>query len=114
STPIVFWPLAWTAWAFLFRGGIAMRMMRLRLVRWGGRPASGLRCAVRIAVIWLPVSLLLLTGNALHVLAGVSSDIGDTLWWVTAGLLGAYVYLSLLLPGRGPHDRIAGTWLVPE
>ena len=24
------------------------------------------------------------------------------------------LYLALLLPARGPHDRIAGTWLVPE
>src|SRR5262249_4728020 len=75
SAPMIFWPLAWTVWAFLFRGGIAMRMMRLRLVRGDGRRASGLRCAVRTAALWLPISLLLLTVNALHLRAGVWSEI---------------------------------------
>jgi uncharacterized RDD family membrane protein YckC len=114
STPMVFWPAAWTAWAFLFRGGISLRLMHLRLVCWDGKPAGALRCAARTAVVWLPVTLLLLTVNALHVNAGVWSDVADTVWWFAIGLIGAYLYLALLLPARGPHDMIAGTWLVPE
>jgi hypothetical protein len=35
-------------------------------------------------------------------------------WYAAVGLLLADVGLALGRPARAPHDRLAGTWLVPR
>jgi uncharacterized RDD family membrane protein YckC len=112
SMPVIFWPAAWALWAFFFRGGFALRFAGLRLVRRDGRPASRLQCALRTVIVWMPITLLLLASNLLRSLG--QQDLGLTVSWCALGVLGAYVYFSLLYPARSVHDWIAGTRLVPE
>jgi hypothetical protein len=35
-------------------------------------------------------------------------------WWAACATLTAYLVLALGWPTRGPHDRLAGTYLVPR
>src|SRR5262249_51276878 len=53
-------PLLWSLWAGLCRGGLVLRLACIRLVGGDGRPAARWRCAWRTLVLWLPVVLLLL------------------------------------------------------
>jgi hypothetical protein len=112
STPVVFWPAAWALWSFFFRGGFALRFTGLRLVRRDGRPAKRIQCAFRTLLVWTPIMLLLLISTLLRSLG--QQDLGLTISWCALGVLGAYVYFSLLFPARSVHDWIAGLWLVPE
>jgi hypothetical protein len=88
-------------WAFLFRGGWALRWSGLVLVRREGRPASRLRCAWRAFWTWLPVAALCATGLLPN---GPEQLL----------LAAVYVGLALLFPRRGPQDVLAGTCLVPR
>jgi uncharacterized RDD family membrane protein YckC len=114
SMPVIFWPAAWTIWAFFFRGGLSLQMMGLRLVRSDGRPASRFQCAFRTMLVWAPVTLLLLFANFLSVEFREHADYSLTVWCCAIAVPVAYVYLSLINPARTLHDWLAGTWLVPE
>jgi hypothetical protein len=81
-------PLVEVTGAFLFRGGWALRMCGLTVVRRAGRRASRLRCAYRTCLVWLPILALFC--------------------WIEFGReLEVY-------PQRGPHDVLAGTYVVPR
>jgi uncharacterized RDD family membrane protein YckC len=114
SMPVIFWPAAWTIWAFFFRGGLSLQMLGLRLVRSDGRPASRFQCAFRTMLVWMPVTLLLLFANFLSVEFREHADYSLTVWCCAIAVPVAYVYLSLINPSRTLHDWLAGTWLVPE
>jgi hypothetical protein len=118
------WPACWVAWAFLSRGGLSYRLTGIALVRADGRPASRLQCAWRALVVWAPVTALLVLACWLDtrywsawepntpnrwMLAAASAS-----WYAAVGLLLAYVGLALWRPTRAPHDRLAGTYLVPR
>jgi hypothetical protein len=93
------------AWAFCFRGGWALRGSGLLLVRHDGRPASRLRCAWRALLLWAPAVFLTAA-------MGDSSSTAEQVALLL--LMTAYVGLALLFPRRGPHDILAGTYLVPR
>src|SRR5262249_23915817 len=112
SMPVIFWPAAWTLWAFFFRGGFALRFTGLRLVRRDGRPASRLQCAFRALIVWAPITILLLMSTLLRSLN--QQDLGLTVAWCALGVLGAFVYCALVYSARSVHDWLASTWLVPE
>jgi eukaryotic-like serine/threonine-protein kinase len=121
---VLFFPLVWIAWAFILRGALSLRLMGLSLVRANGRPALRIQCAWRALVVWAPVVGLLLLSTLLDFLPWVrglpESDFGWTYWlswvcWVLAvALLPLYVALAIRFPERSPHDRLAGTYLVPR
>jgi hypothetical protein len=108
------WPVCWVAWAGLWRGGLAHRLLGLSLVSANGRPAWRLQCAWRALVVWAPVTALL--GVSLWLDA---YSPGQARWaWASWGgalvvLLGVAV-LALRSPARGLHDRLAGTYVVPR
>jgi hypothetical protein len=119
-------PLFWVLWSFLWRGGVSFRVAGLALVGTDGRPAARWRCAWRTLLVWLPLTGLLLAsvwlGEAAYRRVG---ELGaPSLWllwlasWAAWGLgmllLAAYVALATVFPARGPHDRLAGTCLVPK
>ena len=114
SMPVIFWPAAWTIWAFFFRGGLSLRIMGLRLVRSDGRPASRFQCAFRTMLVWMPVTLLLLLTNFLSIEFRDHPDYSLTVWCCAIGLPVAYAYLSMISPARTLHDWLAGVWLVPD
>lgn len=120
------WPVIWVAWAFATRGGLSYPLTGLALVRGDGRQAGRLQCAWRALLVWAPVTALLALSMALdahritppvsHVAAipMLGPWLAWLAWWSSLVVLGVYVFLALRFPNRGPHDRLAGTYLVPK
>ncbi len=117
ALPLLFWVL----WAFAARGGLSFRVAGLALVGAAGAPAARRRCAWRALLVYAPAVVLLLAGIALDVWDRAAPGARAWLpwasslcWWSPAVLYAAYAALLLREPGRAPHDRLAGTWLVPR
>jgi len=113
-------PLFWVLWAFAVRGGLSFRVAGLALVGADGRPAPRWRCAWRALLVYAPAVVLLLAAIGLDVwdrsAPGARAWVpwaSSLCWWSPAVLYAAYAALLLRDPGRAPHDRLAGTWLVP-
>lgn len=100
--------------AILFRGGLVLRLCGLTVVRIDGARASRLRLAWRAIIAWGPV-----TGLALVSLGWKPGPSGFS-WQTNAEIIAvACVFFGLviwagLFPGRGIHDRLAGTCLIPR
>jgi hypothetical protein len=92
-------------WAFLWRGGLSLRLLGLSLVGTDGHPAGRRRCAWRAVLVWAPVTALLACWIGLE---------WQPAGWATLALLALYVILALGSPERALHDRLAGTYLVPR
>ena len=103
----------WVGTAAVLRGGVSMILTGIALVRADGRRAARWQCAVRAAVVWLPVTLLLLLSVWLQVYRPERVSLYVSLWFVALALLPLYVVIALRYPSRPPQDRIAGTYLVP-
>ena len=116
----------WVFWAFLFRGGLLLRVTGLELVRADGRRAARWQCLVRAVLFWLPLEMCVIASCSLDALYW--SRWSDEAWrshfwmpiaawglsWLAAALLLAYFARAIWDPERSWHDRIAGTWLVPR
>jgi hypothetical protein len=112
---VAFFPAVWVIWAFLFRGGLSLRLSGLALVRSSGRNALRVQCAWRALLIWAPVLALLVT------IVWIDSHddtapawLCTTLQGATILLLVAYAALALRFPTRSLHDWLAGTYVVPR
>ena len=120
------WLPIWVIWAFIWRGGIALRMAGLTLLRADGRNALRIQCAWRVLLVWAPVTALLLLSCWLDTIVFVNwvketdASARWAFWlswisWIAAlSLLPAYVALALRSPARALHDRLAGTYLMPR
>jgi hypothetical protein len=99
----------------------------MALVQADGRPAARWRCAWRALLVWLPPLVLLAAALGLdwwRVAAaskepwpsepGGASVLAWLAWWLALGILPLYVWLAQRSPGRGPQDRLAGTYLMPR
>jgi hypothetical protein len=101
-------------WSFLTRGGISYPIQKWVLVTADGRKASRVRCAWRTVLFWTPVAALI--GMVYWVDAFYPA-----MGWLKVGLVCSIIALFLAYPGlaiwfpaRSPHDRLAGTYLVPR
>jgi hypothetical protein len=120
---VIFWmlagavllvPVCWVVWAYLWRGGLTYRLLGLVLVRGNGLAASRLQCAWRALVIWGTVGPLLFLSMWLN---EHDPELGRWSWaaWAAAlVLLLTFAGLALRWPSRAFHDRLAGTYLVPQ
>jgi hypothetical protein len=96
-------------------GGLVTRALGHAVVRRDGREIGRARSAIRFVVAWSPVLVwIACVGVPMFGEPRVSPDIavvvGSLVFlWVAAG-----VAWTIASPGRGPHDRIAGTWVVPR
>jgi hypothetical protein len=102
--------------AFLFRGGLLLRLLGLAVVGERGADVSRLRATARAAVAWSPVLLLWAYVWAQSV---GGRDVLDAFsdWWVPAAAAAAALLGSawaVLHPGRGLPDRLTRTYLVPR
>jgi hypothetical protein len=91
-----------------------LRLNDLAIVRADGRPASRFRVILRTILGWLPV---VIAGIAAAVASSLPAEDFRKASLVTiAGLLAALVGAALCLrrTDRGPHDKLIGTWLVPQ
>ena len=107
------WPLIWAVFAFAFRGGLALSLAGITLVRPDGRKAGRFRCAVRELLVWLPVTVLLVACMWVQTAFPQMVALRTGLWLTAALLLPIYVMLALKYPAHPPQDRIMGTHLVP-
>jgi hypothetical protein len=108
------WPVAWTIWAGITRGGISLSLSGLALVGRGNRPTGRLRCALRAFFVWSPIAILLLASMGLAPELTGPTVAGMTLWWIALAMIAIGPILVLIDPRRGPHDWMAGTYLVPR
>jgi uncharacterized RDD family membrane protein YckC len=102
--------------AFLFRGGLLLRLLGISVVTKDGLDISRLRASFRSVTGWSPYWILALA----CLIAGLAGFTLDVPLMILALFL-AYALLELVPasnteidPGRGFQDRIAGTGLVPR
>ena len=107
-------PIAWTGWAVLMRGGLSYPLSGLALVGRDGREAGRLNCGLRALLVWAPPSLLLLGSQWLQRHSPEAVVSAWSLWLAGLTLLVVFGIVALLFPGQGPHDRLAGTVVVPN
>jgi hypothetical protein len=108
-----FMPAAWVIWAFVTRGGLALPLMGLALVRRDGRKAARWQCAWRALLVWVPVVVPLAACLWVKMEAPQFRLLHTGLWWLAVAALLAEVILAPLRPQRALHDRLAGTYVVP-
>jgi hypothetical protein len=109
-----FFPVLWVVWAFLFRGGLSLRLAGLALVRTDGRPALRVQAAWRALLVWGPVLAVLFLTAWIDTLAPELAWLCTALQGLVLLTLIGYAGLALRFPARGPHDWLAGTRLVPR
>jgi hypothetical protein len=109
-----FFPALWVVWAFIFRGGLGLRVAGLALVRSSGKDALRVQCAWRAFLVWAPVMAPLLLIPWIDACSPSLAWLCTLLQGVGALVLVGYAALAVRFPQRGPHDRLAGTYLVPR
>ena len=94
-------------------GGAATRMIGLAVVTRDGIEIGRGRSLARTLIAWVPifVGLIMLPGSE-HVL-GLDSAVKLCLSIAFGGMIAGVVW-TIAAADRGPHDRIAGTWVVPR
>ena len=96
--------------ALLFRGGLVMLACSVAIARSDGLPASRPRAFWRSLVGWSAFLLYPFVWMSLASHGGHVTLYG----YMLAALVAALTGLSIMMPGRGLQDRIAGTCLVPR
>jgi eukaryotic-like serine/threonine-protein kinase len=97
-------------------GGLVTRALRHAVVRRDGREIGRVRSAVRLLIAWSPViAWMAYVGNPMF---GELRAMSPAAAYAVGGLalmsVAAGAVWTVAVPGRGPHDRIAGTWVVPR
>lgn len=106
--------LFWVVWAFLFRGGYAYFRGGIALRRADGRKATRLQCAYRALLVWAPVGALFVLANGVAHYRPDLPVVYFGIWGFGVAALIAFAVLAIVFPTRAPHDRLAGTYLVPD
>ena len=112
--PVSICPGIWILSTFLFRGGVAMRLAGLTLVRPSGRKALRIQCAWRTSLVWLPVVGLLVLVGWIDFQSPDLAWLATVVQGLTLALLLVFAALAFRFPSRGIHDWLAGTYLVPR
>ncbi|HYN09583.1 MAG TPA: protein kinase [Vicinamibacterales bacterium] len=95
-------------------GGLVTRALRHAVVRRDGREIGRARSAIRFLVAWSPaLAWIACVGVPMFGEPRVSPDVAFVLGSLAFLLMAAGVAWTIASPGRGPHDRMAGTWVVP-
>ncbi len=96
-------------------GGLVTRALRHAVVRRDGCEIGRARSAIRFLVAWSPVLVWIgCVGVPMFGEPRVSPDMAFVVGSLVFLLMAAGVVWTIASPGRGPHDRIAGTWVVPR
>jgi hypothetical protein len=96
-------------------GGLVTRALRHAVVRRDGREIGRARSGVRFLVAWSPaLAWIACVGAPMFGEPRVSPDVAVVVGSLAFLVMAAGVVWTLASPGRGPHDRIAGTWVVPR
>ena len=97
-------------------GGLVTRALRHAVVGRDGREIGRVRSAVRLVIAWSPaIAWMAYVGNPMF---GELRAMSPAAMYAVGGLalmsVAAGAVWTIAVPGRGPHDRIAGTWVVPR
>ena len=97
-------------------GGLVTRALRHAVVQRDGREIGRVRSAVRLLIAWSPViAWMAYVGNPMF---GDLRAMSPAAAYAVGGLslisMAAGAVWTIAVPGRGPHDCIAGTWVVPR
>jgi hypothetical protein len=96
-------------------GGLVTRALRHAVVRRDAREIGRIRSAVRFLVAWSPaLAWIACVGVPMFGEPRVSPDVAVVVGSLAFLLMAAGAAWTIANPGRGPHDRIAGTWVVPR
>jgi hypothetical protein len=97
-------------------GGLVTRALRHAVVRRDGREIGRVRSAVRLLIAWSPaIAWMVYVGNPMiGEVRTMSPDAAYAVGGLALMSVAAGAVWTIAVPGRGPHDRIAGTWVVPR
>jgi eukaryotic-like serine/threonine-protein kinase len=101
--------------ALIVPGGLVTRLIGLAVVRRDGREIGRLRSLGRAVLMWLP-GVIWIAWVVMSPRAESSAPAANTLprLLLVFGVFAAGITWTLMNPTRGPHDRAAGTWVVPR
>jgi hypothetical protein len=116
SIPVLFLIACGLISALAVPGGVVTRTLGHAVVGRDGREIGRVRSAVRFLIAWSPViAWMAYVGNPMF---GELRAMSPAAAYAVAGLalmsVAAGAVWTIAAPGRGPHDRIAGTWVVPR
>ena len=96
-------------------GGLVTRALRHAVVRRDGREIGRARSAIRFLVAWSPaLAWIACVGVPMFGEPRVSPDVAVVVGSLAFFMMAAGAAWTIANPGRGPHDRVAGTWVVPR
>jgi hypothetical protein len=96
-------------------GGLVTRALRQAVVRDDGREIRRPRSVIRFLVAWSPaLAWIACVGVPMLGEPRVSPDVAVVVGGLAFVMMAAGAVWTIAVPGRGPHDRIAGTWVVPR
>jgi hypothetical protein len=100
----------------LVPGGVVTRVLRHAVVKRDGREIGRVRSAVRLLIAWSPaIAWMAYVGNPMFgEVRAMSPDAAYALGGLALLSMAAGAGWTIAVPGRGPHDRVAGTWVVPR
>jgi len=101
--------------ALIVPGGLVTRLIGLAVVRGDGREIGRLRSLGRAVLMWLP-GLIWIAWVVMSPRADASAPSANTVprLLLLFAVFAAGIVWTLVNPTRGPHDRAAGTWVVPR
>jgi hypothetical protein len=85
-------------------------------VRRDGREVGRVGSAVRLLIAWSPaIAWMAYVGNPMFgAVRAMSPDAAYALGGLALLPMAAGAGWTIAVPGRGLHDRVAGTWVVPR
>jgi hypothetical protein len=98
-------------------GGVVTRFNGLAVVTADGHPLGRARSLFRALLVWSPAVLwfVVLAASRRNPDDGIPLPSSPMLLVVlTYLLLAAGAIATLVRPQRGPHDRLAGSWVIPR
>jgi hypothetical protein len=97
-------------------GGLVTRTLRHAVVRRDGREIGRVRSVVRFLIAWSPViAWMAYVGNPMFgSVRAMSPSAAYSIGGFALMAMAAGAAWTIANPGRGPHDRVAGTWVVPR
>ncbi len=110
SPPLIFGPVR----ALIFRGGLSFWMAGITVVRWNGRPAGRMRCALRDLLHWFPFTAFLTASLVLQCLSPEMVALRTFFFALSLATLVGMIVFGLRDPERTPVDKLLGTYLVPS
>ena len=94
-------------------GGLITRTLRHAVVRRDGREIGRAQSVVRFLVAWSPaLAWIACVGVPMFGDPRVSPDVAYIVGSLAFSMMAAGAAWTIANPGRGPHDRVAGTWVV--